>query len=193
LSRSAKPTTPLSELRIIGGRWRGRKLQFPAVDGLRPTGDRLRETLFNWLMPDIQGSRVLDLFAGSGALGLEAISRGADTAILLEKQPQAAAQLLQNVALLKSTETQVIQTDALTFLGSPNPQKSFDLVFMDPPFAADLWDKTSQLLNNNQWLAEDALIYVETPKDSIWVAPVNWEIYKDKQAGQVRYRLYRKI
>ncbi len=168
-------------------------MQFPAVDGLRPTGDRLRETLFNWLMPDIQGARVLDLFAGSGALGLEAISRGAESAILLEMHPQAAAQLLQNVSLLKSTEVQVKQTDALAFLGTLNSQIGFDLVFMDPPFAADLWDKTSQLLNNNQWLAEGALIYVETPKDSVWVAPANWETYKDKQAGQVRYRLYRKI
>ena len=108
-------------------------------------------------------------------------------------QPQAAAQLLQNVTLLKSTEVQVKQTDALAFLVTPNSQTGFDLVFMDPPFAANLWDKTSQLLNNNQWLAEGALIYVETPKDSVWVAPANWETYKDKQAGQVRYRLYRKI
>lgn len=193
MSRSTKPAIPLSELRIIGGRWRGRKLQFPTLDGLRPTGDRLRETLFNWLMPDIHNARVLDLFSGSGALGLEAISRGASSAILLEKQSPAATQLLQNLSLLKSTEAQVIQTDALAFLESTNTQAGFDLVFMDPPFAVDLWDKTSQLLNNNQWLAESALIYVETPKDCPWVAPANWELHKDKQAGQVRYRLYRKF
>lgn len=193
MSKTTKPSPTLSELRIIGGQWRGRKLKFPDIDGLRPTGDRLRETLFNWLMPEIQGARVLDLFAGSGALGLEALSRGADTALLLEKHTQVAQRLAENISMLGASKARALQTDALTLLGQNNPEAAYDLVFVDPPFAAQLWSNTCDLLNSRNWLAPEALIYVETPKDSTWSPPNNWQIYKDKQAGQVRYRLYRRI
>lgn len=186
---SKKPTT--SELRIIGGLWRGRKLSFPDVDGLRPTGDRLRETLFNWLMPEIQDARVLDLFAGSGALGIEALSRGAAFCLLLEKHPKVAANLLENLEKLGTTDAKVISTDSLQFLQKTNADTPFNIIFMDPPFGLDLWDKTAQALNQFNWLTNEAWIYVETPRDSLWQAPANWHVYRDKQAGQVRYRLYK--
>ena len=191
MSKTLSKKSTTSELRIIGGLWRGRKLSFPDVDGLRPTGDRLRETLFNWLMPEIQDARVLDLFAGSGALGIEALSRGAGFCLLLEKHPQVAANLLENLKKLKITQAKAIPTDSLQFLQKTNPDTPFNIIFMDPPFGLDLWDKTAQALNQFNWVANEAWIYVETPRDSLWQAPVNWHLHRDKQTGQVRYRLYK--
>lgn len=181
----------MSQLRVIGGQWRGRKLTFPEIEGLRPTGDRIRETLFNWLAPDIQEARVLDLFAGSGALGLEALSRGAEMAVLIEKHPQAATNLVNHLKTLSADNARVVCTDCLQFLRQANTDTPYNLVFIDPPFAGELWQSVAQLLNQSQWLAADALIYVETPKESIWQAPENWSLHRDKLAGQVRYRLYR--
>jgi 16S rRNA (guanine966-N2)-methyltransferase len=181
----------MSQLRIIGGQWRGRKLAFPEIEGLRPTGDRIRETLFNWLAPDIQGALVLDLFAGSGALGLEALSRGAEMAVLIEKHPQAAANLLSHLKTLSTENAKVHSMDAVQFLQQGNSGDQYNLVFIDPPFNADLWQTVAELLNQSQWLGANAQIYVETPKESIWQAPENWYLHKDKLAGQVRYRLYR--
>ncbi len=106
----------MSQLRVIGGQWRGRKLTFPEIEGLRPTGDRIRETLFNWLAPDIQEARVLDLFAGSGALGLEALSRGAEMAVLIEKHPQAATNLVNHLKTLSADNARVVCTDCLQIL-----------------------------------------------------------------------------
>lgn len=182
---------PSSELRIIGGSWRGRKLGFPAVEGLRPTGDRLRETLFNWLMPEIQGARVLDLFAGSGALGIESLSRGADFCLLLEKHPGVAANLTENLQKLSTSKAKVVATDSIEFLKTGNADEAFNLVFIDPPFAADLWEQCSTHLSVGNWLAAESWIYVETPRDSSWQAPEGWQLYRNKEAGQVRYRLFK--
>lgn len=186
---SKKPTT--SELRIIAGLWRGRKLSFPDIDGLRPTGDRLRETLFNWLMPEIQGARVLDLFAGSGALGIEALSRGAGFCLSLEKHSLVAASILENLKKLGVTQAKVVASDTIQYLQQGNQGEPFNLIFMDPPFALNLWDKTAEALTQSNWLANEAWVYVETPRDFLWQAPVNWHLYRDKQSGQVRYRLYK--
>lgn len=187
-SQAAKAPQPL---RIIGGRWRGRKLNFPEVAGLRPTGDRIRETLFNWLAPSISGARCLDLFAGSGALSLEALSRGAEEAVMLENHPAAAAQLRQNLALLKSDKGKLITEDSLAWLSRAAPEsKGFDVVFVDPPFQQNLWQRALDALHQNHWLAPGAAIYIESGRDIPYQTPQSWNLHRDKQAGQVCYRLY---
>lgn len=177
-------------MRIIGGSWRGRKLSFPDVDGLRPTGDRIRETLFNWLAPDIQGARCLDLFAGSGALGLEALSRGAGFSLLVEKHPLALQQLKHNLTLLNASSGHAEQRDTLSWLANGNTDTPFDLVFIDPPFALNCWESVASHLEQGNWLKDDAIIYLEAPKDTPIKLPSNWLLHKDKQAGHVNYRLY---
>lgn len=177
-------------MRIIGGLWRGRKFNFPDVDGLRPTGDRIRETLFNWLAPDIQGAHCLDLFAGSGALGLEALSRGAESSVLLEKHAAAARQLKANLQLLKANHGRVEQVDSLQWLKQQHPPQPFDIVFIDPPFALELWEPIALALEARDWLSEEALIYLEAPRDAHLQLPANWQLHRDKQAGQVSFRLY---
>lgn len=179
-----------NQLRIIGGLWRGRKLGFPDVDGLRPTGDRIRETLFNWLAPDIQGAHCLDLFAGSGALGLEALSRGAESSLLLEKNALAAQQLKSNLQLLLAGNGQVEQVDSLQWLNQQQAPHRFDIVFIDPPFALDLWNKIAAALETHNWLSDEAVIYLEAPRDVQLQLPANWRLHRDKQAGQVSFRLY---
>lgn len=178
-----------NQLRIIGGQWRGRKLSFPDVDGLRPTGDRIRETLFNWLTGELQHARCLDLFAGSGALGLEAASRGADTCVLIERHPLAAAALRQNLSVLNATHVRLEHTDAAQFL-SGKPEAPFHVVFMDPPFSLDLWASCAAQLENGGWLADEAWIYLEAPVNTPLSLPSSWRLYRDKKAGQVSYRLY---
>lgn len=184
-----RPTGGTRPLRIIGGQWRGRKLSFPDLEGLRPTGDRIRETLFNWLAPRLPGSRCLDLFAGSGALGLEALSRGAGETLLLEKNPAAAAQLRANLDRLGCELGRVITTDSLDWLARETP-RPFDLVFIDPPFDAGLWQACIDQLANRSWLAEGAGIYLETDPDRALQTPDTWRLHRDKTSGQVRYRLF---
>jgi 16S rRNA (guanine966-N2)-methyltransferase len=188
------PATPSrkgsNQLRIIGGLWRGRKLSFPDVDGLRPTGDRIRETLFNWLAPDIQGAHCLDLFAGSGALGLEALSRGAGSSLLLEKNTAAAQQLKANLQLLQAHNGRVEQVDSLQWLKQQQPPHPFDVVFIDPPFALNLWAPIAAALEAHHWLSDAAVIYLEAPRDAQLQLPANWQLHRDKQAGQVSFRLY---
>lgn len=179
-----------NQLRIIGGVWRGRKLSFPDVDGLRPTGDRIRETLFNWLAPDIQGAHCLDLFAGSGALGLEALSRGAESSLLLEKHAGAAQQLKSNLQLLQSESGKVEQVDSLQWLKQQQPPHPFDIIFIDPPFALDLWEPIAAALETQGWLSDQAVIYLEAPRDANLQLPANWQLHRNKQAGQVSFRLY---
>lgn len=187
-SRAKKPPASLHRLRIIGGRWRSRTFSFPVVDGLRPTGDRIRETLFNWLAPILPGARCLDLFAGSGILGLEALSRGASHCTLVELHPAAAKQLRQNAQLLGANNAQVLQTSALAFLDQqPEP---VDVVFLDPPFSGDFWQPVMNKLNEG-WLRDGAMIYVESRRDAALIAPANWLLHREKLAGQVCYRLYR--
>lgn len=184
--RRAAPQ-PLSQLRIIGGRWRGRRLQFAPVEGLRPTGDRLRETLFNWLQFHLPDARCLDLFAGSGALGLEALSRGAARVDFVELNPRAVQTLREQLKLLGANNGRVHHCSAADFLaGHRGP---FDIVFVDPPFAGDLWRESLAALASQ--LGEGALVYVETPRDSPLPTPAGWQLEKDKRAGRVQMRLFR--
>ncbi|EJO2021140.1 16S rRNA (guanine(966)-N(2))-methyltransferase RsmD [Vibrio vulnificus] len=182
-----KPTTGC--VRIISGLWRGRKLPVHDAEGLRPTTDRVKETLFNWLAQDIPHARCLDLFAGSGGLGFEAASRQAEQVTMLELNPKAFAQLQQNVTALKANNIKVIQGDALQFLkqqGSPH-----HVVFIDPPFRQGLLAEAVTLLEQNGWLAEDAMIYIETEKElQVEALPASWHLHREKTAGQVSYRLY---
>ena len=175
-------------IRIIAGKHRGRKLPVILADGLRPTTDRIKETLFNWLMPYVQNSHCLDCFSGAGSLGFEAYSRGAQQVTLLELNKNAALQLKQNKQLLAANTIDVIQTDTLHFLKQPT--KTFNIVFIDPPFRQDLVTKTIELLNQG-WLADSAIIYLEVEKEATNLTiPENWQLLKEKQAGQVSYRLY---
>lgn len=177
------------QIRIIGGQWRGRKLPVPNIPGLRPTTDRVRETLFNWLAPVIQQSRCLDCFAGSGALGVEALSRYAAHATLLERERSVAQQLTQNLTLLRAENARVVNTDTLQWLAQAG--EPFDVVFLDPPFRKDLLNNALSLLEGQGWLAPDAWIYVETEVENAQlVIPDNWQLHREKIAGQVAYRLY---
>ncbi|WP_275553447.1 16S rRNA (guanine(966)-N(2))-methyltransferase [Mixta sp. Marseille-Q2659] len=187
-----KPRNAAGQIRIIGGQWRGRKLPVPNSAGLRPTTDRVRETLFNWLAPDIQQARCLDCFAGSGALGLEALSRYAGSATLLELEKPVAQQLTQNLQTLKASNAQVVQTNALSWLAQPGSEP-YQIVFIDPPFRKGLLEQTLQLLESNHWLADEALIYVESEvENGTPPVPANWHLHREKVAGQVAYRLYRR-
>lgn len=177
------------QIRIIGGLWRGRKLPVPDSAGLRPTTDRVRETLFNWLAPDIQGTRCLDCFAGSGALGLEALSRHAASVTLIELERPVAQQLEKNLATLGATAGRVINTNTLQWLAQQG--EPHDLVFIDPPFRKGLLEQTLTLLENNGWLTAGALVYVESEvENGLPPVPVSWQLHREKVAGQVAYRLY---
>ncbi len=190
--------------RIIGGQWRSRRLSFPAVDGLRPTTDRVRETVFNWLAAEIEGARVLDLFSGSGSLGLEALSRGASALLAIEKNRSAWAALSKNVELLlpdKGARSQInlLCKDALVFLAQdPQPDASakhsvpFDIIFLDPPFRQGLLEQAISLLERHPILKADALIYIEREKEMLSLQiPENWRPLKEKVAGQVLYQLFK--
>lgn len=176
-------------LRIIGGQYRGRKLPIAEVEGLRPTGDRLREVLFNWLQFELPGARVLDVFAGSGALGLEAVSRGAAEVWLIEKQPRAAAQLRASVAEL-GCPAQVIEADSLAWL-TRTEVTPVDGIFLDPPFAAGLWGEAMKLLLQRGWLKAGAWLYLEAPIRQPLPLPAELAVIKEKRAGEVMMRLLR--
>ncbi len=187
--QSAKPSNKGS-IRIIAGLHRGRKLPVLMAEGLRPTTDRVKETVFNWLMPFIQDTNCLDCFAGSGGLGFEALSRGASHVSLIELNKAAAQQLTENKILLQANNISVINSDALNFIRK-NSQK-FDVVFLDPPFRKNFVEQTALLLNENS-LADNALIYIEMEsEDNNQQLPLNWKLLKEKIAGQVIYRLYQK-
>ncbi|MFD0739498.1 16S rRNA (guanine(966)-N(2))-methyltransferase RsmD [Lysobacter koreensis] len=195
LARPARASPPamraVGAVRLIGGQWRGTRLAVPDAPGLRPTADRVRETLFNWLAPMLPGARVLDLFAGSGALGLEAVSRGAAAAVLVERDPGLAEALRTVAARLPGGEAlRVVQTDALAWLGSA-PTQAFDLVFVDPPFAAGLWDAVLPALL--PWLSADAWLYLETPGEAVVDMPPPWALHREGRTREVRYALYRRL
>ncbi|EEZ42269.1 MULTISPECIES: 16S rRNA (guanine(966)-N(2))-methyltransferase RsmD [Bacteria] len=176
-------------VRIISGQWRGRKLPVHDVEGLRPTTDRVKETLFNWLAQDIYQAKCLDLFAGSGSLSFEALSRGAESLTMIELDQKAAAQLKQNLTAIGATNATLHNTNSVNFLnqaGTPH-----DLVFIDPPFRKDLIQQVIAALEANHWLSPNALIYIEAEKElgSIDVPP-SWHLYREKTAGQVCYRLF---
>lgn len=178
-----------NRLRIIGGEHRGRQITFPDGAGLRPTADRVRETLFNWLQGVIPGARCLDLFAGSGALGFEAASRGARRVVMVEAAPRVAQRLAENVAEFGlEGRVKVVRDDAIAWLA--RPAECFDVVFVDPPFAADLVPAVIERLAGSGWLAAQAWVYLEQDTRSPLVAlPAGWRVVRDKRAGQVAYRL----
>ncbi|MEN9849247.1 MAG: hypothetical protein RL368_1987 [Pseudomonadota bacterium] len=181
------------KVRIIGGEWRGRKLAVPEKQGLRPTPDRVRETLFNWLNWQVPASRCLDLFAGTGALGVEAASRGAKQVILVEKDRSIAEGLRQQLAPFASTKVQVIQADALQFLKNP-PVEPFNIVFLDPPFQQNLLAPCCELLESAGWLAANAFIYLEAEAElQALILPKNWTVIKQQRAGQVAAYLVQRV
>jgi 16S rRNA (guanine966-N2)-methyltransferase len=180
-------------LRIIGGSWRGRRLRFPPTPAIRPTPDRVRETLFNWLSGRLPGARCLDLFAGSGALGLEALSRGAAHVTFVECDAGAAREIDARVTEWGAGgRGRVVATDARRFLAGP--AEAFDIVFLDPPFASSLLTDAVAGLEHAGWLSADALIYLERPAHSATLPlPASWEELRAKRAGEVGYHLYSRI
>jgi 16S rRNA (guanine966-N2)-methyltransferase len=182
-SRAALP----NRLRIIGGRWRGRRIEFPPLDAIRPSPDRVRETLFNWLQSQVVGARCLDLFAGSGALGIEALSRGAAHVTFVDREPQVGRHLTQTLRTLGSDAANIVVADALRFLrGPPQP---YDIVFLDPPFTSGVLAQVCGELARG-WLAPTSHVYVESPATTALPAlPPGWSVHRTKRAGQVGYHL----
>lgn len=180
----------MNQIRIIAGKWRSRKISFLDQEGLRPSSDRVRETLFNWLQAKIIGTHCLDLFAGSGVLALEASSRGAKQVTCIELNPETAKNIKNNIAVLKADDVILLQQNALEFLQRPNANHKYDLAFLDPPFKENLLEKSITLLENNSWLAASALIYLESDQPlEGYSLPQNWTLVKQKKAGQVYYGL----
>lgn len=178
-------------IRIIGGQLRNSRLDVPDLPGLRPTAERVRETLFNWLAPVIAGARCLDLCAGTGALGIEALSRGAASVQFVERDAGAAQALRANLARLKAQGGEVATADALAYLQrTPQP---YGLVFLDPPFALDLWTPLAQKLEQGGWLTPNAWIYVECGRHATPALPRQWALHREGVAGDVRYALYRRV
>ncbi|MGQ7273356.1 16S rRNA (guanine(966)-N(2))-methyltransferase RsmD [Marinobacter sp. V034] len=179
------------ELRIIGGQWRSRTLTFPAVGGVRPTPSRVRETLFNWLMPVVPGARCIDLFAGSGVLGLEALSRGAEQVEFVDHTRPLTDALSANLKTLRCTDASVKCQDILAYLGQ-KPAQAADIVMMDPPFRQNWLSRLLPLIRDNGWVSSDSWVYIEHESELQSVpAPENWQLHREKTAGQVCYRLYR--
>jgi 16S rRNA (guanine966-N2)-methyltransferase len=178
---------PAGELRINAGAWRGRRLPVPDLPGLRPTPDRVRETLFNWLAPRLDGSRCLDLFAGSGALGLEALSRGAGSCVFVESSRPALRQLQASIALLQAEHGQCVQADALGWLAQATG--TFDIIFLDPPFDGQLLAQAVALIEARGLLAPGGRVYLEGPARLPLPLPAGWELLRERRAGQVRFGL----
>lgn len=194
--RQKKPPPQAGQVRIIAGKWRGRRLDFPALEGLRPTGDRVRETLFNWLQTDLPGALCLDLFAGSGALGFEAASRGARHVTMVETDPTAFHALLRNRDSLtdNGSELEIIHRDALAWLReNPAGSRRFDMVFVDPPFGLSLTEPALSALAEGDWLSAGALVYVESPNTPGHPLPPlpGWQLHRQRAFGSVISQLYR--
>lgn len=182
---------PPGAVRIIAGRWRGTRLQVPDVAGLRPTSDRVRETLFNWLQPVLPGANVVDLFAGSGALGLEALSRGAASAVLVERDRALADALAATLARLPGGEAgRAVNADALAWLPR-QAEAQWDIAFVDPPFAGDLWQSALRALSPR--MKRDAWLYVESPADLAPAMPDGWRLHREGRTREVRHALYRRV
>ena len=181
-----------NKLRIIGGEWRSRQIQVVDAPGLRPTPARVRETVFNWLQRDIIGSRCLDCYAGSGALGFEAASRGASAVVQIENNPVACSALKANALALGATQIKLIQIDVFRYLAGAAEQ--FDVVFIDPPFAMGLAVQSCSWLEDKGWLNPHAKIYLET-ESTLQLAgiPDNWRLLKRKTAGEVAYHLFERM
>ena len=180
-----------NQLRIIGGDWKRRQLPFASIDGLRPTPDRVRETLFNWLMWDVQNARVLDLCAGSGALSFEALSRGAASVVMIEPNSTQAKFLKDNLELLKVTNQRAKLKVSTAQQTLSSLKEQFDLVFLDPPYSLDLWTELAQLAD--PLIQDRAFIYVEADRELTTLAlPSTWQLIKNTKAGTVRAGLYQK-
>lgn len=179
---------PPGRLRIISGAHRGRVIPVPDHPGLRPTGDRIRETLFNWLQPGLEGARCLDPFAGTGALALEAASRGARRVVAVESDAALAGEIRRLALEWGAEAVEITIGDALVYLsGPPEP---FDIVFLDPPFGSGLLERAAARLQEG-WLAPRARVYVEMDAGENPALPAEWTLHREKKAGQVRFRLYR--
>jgi len=194
VKRKKANKTQSGRLRIVAGNWRSRLLDIADVPGLRPTSERIRETLFNWLATRLGGAACLDLFAGTGALGLEALSRGARSAVFVEKSASAARTLKANIDALGADEAVVLNMDAFEYLQREHLDREkpdrFDIVFLDPPFATGALDELCRLLVERQVLADDACIYLEQDRSIAEpVLPEGWTTLKNKTAGNVRYML----
>ncbi len=187
---NGNPVAKKGILKIIGGQWRSRHIDVVEENGLRPTPNRVRETLFNWLQTYMFNSRCLDLFAGSGALSFEAASRGAKFVVQIENNAAACRALQKNAEKLAASQIQLVQFDATHFLEKMQPYQ-FDVVFIDPPFGLDLVTKCCELLEKNNWLAPYAKIYIETETNlTLEHLPESWQLLKSKTAGAVAYRLF---
>lgn len=176
-----------NRLRIIAGEWRGRKLAFPDHDGLRPTTDRIRETVFNWLQSRLSGARVLDLFAGSGALGLEAASRGASEVVMIDNHAAAIDAINAHCSLLKASQIEALNVDALEYV--EQCESPFDVIFIDPPFATDLLQTLLPQLLQPKMLKENAMVYVEAPKSVQLTLPTPYDWHRHKITGDVQFGL----
>jgi len=185
-----RPTSK-GRVRIIGGQWRGRRVEFPSLPGLRPTPDRVRETLFNWLAPWMAGTRVLDLFAGSGVLGFEALSRGAASVTAVELDRRAAASLRAAARALEARDYSLVEGDAAAFLDR-TANGPFDLVFMDPPHTSPDYEKLCRMLDANGKLSPRALVYLEfaNPGSADFSTPEPWQLHRTAQAGHLTYQLW---
>ena len=180
-------------VRIIAGKWRGTRLPVRDLPGLRPSGDRSRETLFNWLQMHIRGSHCVDLFAGSGVLGLEAASRGAENVVLVEKSKPAVDDIRESLARLKADKVELIQADALSWLANCGPQ-TLDIVFIDPPFGMGLEARALEVLAAGNCMRDGGLVYVETARDAPPPTPGSgWDVIKESVMGEVRIRLLKKV
>ena len=190
MARAKRPGHTLpGRLRIVAGKWRSRLLQIIDEPELRPTSERIRETLFNWLLPMTEGARCLDLFAGTGALGIEAMSRGAGQVVFIEKSAALVAGIRKNLAELNATNVEVSQRDAMDYLRNADPQP-FDIVFLDPPFDTELLSEACSLLQENGWLSANAMVYLEQGNDKEKPAlPDGWIVSHEKVAGKVSYSL----
>ncbi len=181
-----------NKLRIIGGDWRSRCITFIDAPGLRPTPVRVRETLFNWLRDDIIASRCLDLYAGSGALGFEAASRGAKSVTQVENNALACRALKENAIALAAEQVKIVQSDVMRYLAGE--AETFDVIFIDPPFAMGLAAQTCQWLEDKGWLSKHAKIYVEVESTlKLEGIPENWRLLKSKVAGEVGYHLFARV
>lgn len=177
-------------VRIIGGVWRGRRLPVPHHPDLRPTPDRVRETVFNWLQPWLPGARCLDLFAGTGVLGLEALSRGASAVTLVEHDADIFAALQQNLERLETHAAHAYHAEAFEYLRGQG--QAFDILFLDPPFRSQLLPACIALLIDKQWIKPGGLVYIESAKAGPgWTLPPSWALLRSKSAGQVDYHLAR--
>ncbi len=187
MSKSGKSNS----VRIISGVWRGRRLQVADVPGLRPTGDRCRETLFNWLQPWISGADCVDLFAGTGALGFEAASRGAKSVLMIEKHPRAQEVLGQSIEQLQAEQVNLQSGGAMRSIEKLKPD-SFDLVFVDPPFDSNLGGLVLERLDKNACVRRGGFVYIESPASTTIPPPQDWSVWRDQEIGEVRMQLFRR-